>query len=399
MSEEPKKTNKYVTKYEQIYQKLEKVTKVYLKSKSTQHFEHFITSERGINKTGLSNLLIEIPEENIIEIIKKQYINETNNEGELGTIEPEKQVYEIRNIALLMLMSNRLSKDYKNRLEKNQTLDEVTKTKYTKNEKDLLIWKHTATSDLIASLYILEKTGGEEYKDFFSYGESKDEENKSTFIIDLPYIGQISVHFGPNKLNIIEEARSKAMYILERKRALGQINKNELKRLREELNVSKILPKYEGKLYEYTSALPIEYIGPTAKSKVQEIGLDSKLPEEIKKEDIQKMAEIGLNEREAYYLGIKLGCTKKQLKEVIKTYNNREKLNQNTNSNRVITFNRSTTQGENSERSEEKLPIEKKVGRKAIIMSTATQRAAVVQFENRNLQNYKANQNGKVMEG
>ncbi len=398
MSEEQKKTNKYVTRYEQIYQKLEKVTKVYLKSKSAQHFEHFITSERGINKTGLNNLLIEIPEENIIEIIKKQYINEPNNKGELGTIEPENQAYEIRNIALLMLMSNRLSKDYKNKLEKNQELDETTKAKYMKNEKDLLVWKHNATSSLIASIYILEKTGGDQYKDLFSYGESKDEDNKSAFVIDLPYIGQMSVHFGPDKLNIIEEARSKAMSILERKRALGQINKNELKRLREELSVSKILPKYEGKLYEYTSALPIEYIGTTAKSKAQEIGLDCKLPEEITKEDIQKMAEIGLNEREAYYLGIKLGCPKRQLKEIIKTYNNREKLNQNTNSNKVTTPNRSVTQSQNS-KANEKLPLEKRVGRKAIIMSTATERATVVQFENRNLQKYKSNQNGKVMEG
>ena len=208
----------------------------------------------------------------------------------------------------------------------------------------------------------------------------------------------MSVHFGPDKLNIIEEARSKAMSILERKKALGQINKDDLKRLIEELKVSKILPKYEGKLYEYSSALPIEYIGPTAKRKAQEIGLDSKLPEEITKEDIQKMAEIGLNEREAYYLGIKLGCPKEQLKEVIKTYKNRERLNQNTNLNKVTTSNRSTTQSEHSKENE-KLPIEKRVGRKAVIMSTATQREAVVQFENRNLQKYKLNENGKAMGG
>lgn len=119
MSEEPKKTNKYVTRYEQIYQRLAKVTSGYLKLRSRKNFEYFITSERGINKTGLNNSLIEIPEENIIEIIKEQYINEPNNEGEIGTIEPENQAYEIRNMALLMLMSNRLSKEYKNRLEKN----------------------------------------------------------------------------------------------------------------------------------------------------------------------------------------------------------------------------------------------------------------------------------------
>lgn len=400
MSEEPKKTNKYVTRYEQIHSKLKQVVETYLTTQEPYYFKQFILDQREKNNTNLENSLIEVPKGNIIDILKSQYISNDITTGEIGTILPEDQVYELKNIALLMLMSNRLSKVYEKELNNNRAENKATKQRYIKNRQNLLIWKHNATSELIASLYILSKTGGKEYEDYFSYGEVEDK-NRGTdgFVIDLPYIGQISVHFGPEKLNIIEEARSKAMSILERKRALGQINKNELKRIREELSVSKILPKYEGKLYEYTSALPIEYIGPTAKSKVQEIGLDTKLPEEITKEDIQKMAEIGLNEREAYYLAIKLGCPKKQLKEVIKTYNNREKLNESGNLNKVITTDKSTPQSEDSRKNGEKLPDETKIGRKAIIMSTATQRAKVVQLEAEKLKQYRENRNDKVMGG
>ncbi len=369
MSEEPSKRKNYITTYQQIYQKLAKVTKIYLKYKEAKNFEYFITSERGENKTGLNNLLIELPEENIIDVIRNQYINEPNNKGELGIIELKDQAYEIRNIALLMLMSNRLSKEYKNRLEKNKQLDEATKVKYQKNERDLLVWKHNATSDLIASLYILQQTGGEEYNDLFSYGESRDENNRSTFIIDLPHMGQISVHFGPEKMNIIEEAKNKAMSIIERKRALGQISKNELKRLREQLITSRILPKYEGNLYEYTSAIPIEYIGATAKNKMNEMGIDTKLPEEITKEDIQKMPESGLNEREAYYLAIKLGLSKKQLKEVIKLYSKRQ------------------------------IPHEVKIGREAVRMTKAAERATVSQVNQRNLNRYRTQGNNRAIGG
>lgn len=396
MSEERKKTNKYVTRYEQIHKKLEKVVSIYTNSLSDKELKEFILKYRKADREGLRNSLIEVPEDNMKNVLQEQYASHSKVKGEIGTIPIEDQAYEIKSIAILILMSNRLSKFYSKKLD-NQCLDEQKRQIYSKNERELLVWKDNATSDLIASLYILNKTGGKEYQEYFSYGERKDK-GTSTFVIDLPYIGQMSVHFGPDKLNIIEEARSKAMSILERKKALGQINKDDLKRLIEELNVSKILPKYEGKLYEYSSALPIEYIGPTAKRKAQEIGLDSKLPEEITKEDIQKMVEIGLNEREAYYLGIKLGCPKEQLKEVIKTYKNTERLNQNTNFKKVTTSNISATQIENS-KANEKLPIEKRVGRKAIIMSTAEERATVIQLENRNLQKYKSNENGKVMGG
>lgn len=375
MSEEPKKVNKYVTRYEEIHKKLEKVVLVYTNSLSDKELREFILKYRDVNRDGLKNSLIEIPEDNMKNVLREQYASRNKVKGEIGTVPIEDQAYEIKSIAILMLMSNRLSKLYSKKLE-NQCLDEQKRQIYRKNERELLTWKHGAISDLISSLYILEKTGGEEYRNTFSYGERKDEENRSTIVIDLNYIGQISVHFGPNKLDIIEEARSKAISILERKKALGQINKNELKRLREELSVSKILPRYEGKLYEYTSGLPIEYMGPTAKSKAKQIGVDTKLPEEITKKDIQKMAEIGLNEREAYYLAIKLGCPKKQLKQIIQAYTDIEKTNQKGN-----------------------LKTERKIVKKAMTISTPTEREAIARFENRNLQNYKQSPNRQVIGG
>lgn len=359
MSEEPKKNNKHVMTYEQIYQKLAKVTNVYLKLKSKENFEYFIISERGMNETGLNNLLIEIPEEDIMDIIKEQYISEPKNEGEIGTIEPEKQAQEIRNMALLMLMSNRLSKEYKDRLAKNRVTNEAMRAKYEKNERDLLRWKNNAQTDLMASLYILRKTGGKEYEDYFSYGDFKEKSGESTaFVIDLPYMGQICVHYGMEKRNNIEETKEKIIAILERKRALGQIGKSELKKLKEGITINDLLPTYEGKLYENSSTLPIKYIGTTAKEKIEEMQLADKLPQEVEKKDIQKMIESGLNEREAYYLAIRLGFPKKQLKQVIRAYGER-------------TFE------------------EEKIGRKAVRMTTAQERENIFKYQQRNLQNYR----------
>lgn len=369
MSEEPKKIKNYITTYEQIYQKLAKVTNVYLTLKDEESFEKFILKERRKNETNLENSLIELPLKNIKRTLKEQYVSEPINRGEIGTIDSEDQSYEIRNIALLMLMTNRLSKEYKYMLEKNENIDENKKSKYIKNQRDLLVWKNSATSDLIASLYVLEKTGEEEYKDLFLYGERKDDNNISNFVIDLPYIGQMSVHFGKAQDIILEEAKNKAISILERKKELGQIDENNLEQLKEELRTNNILPQYEGKLYEYASALPIEYIGPNTKAKISEIGLDTKLPEEIEKKDIQKMQENGLNEREAYYLAIKLGCPKKQLKEVIEVYNQRE------------------------------IPTETKIGKTAVRMTTAEERAKILQFEQRNLQSYRERGKNRAVGG
>lgn len=316
-------SNWYITKYEDIHKDLEDITTTYLSKEG--NLKDFILEQREKNKSGLKNSLIEVPETDIKYTLKKEYISNVSNvTGELGTISSEEQAHEIKNMALLTLMSNRLSKYYKYEVENNKSLDDKTKEEYTKEKRRLLLSKDTATSDLIASLYVLEKTGGKKYSKFFSYGNRKDDNGKDTFTIDLPYVGQISVHFGNKKEFILEDAKNKATSILERKKELGQIKESKFNELSDKLDVDSILPEYTGKLFEYVSALPIEYIGPNTKEKVSRLSLDNKSPKQIKTEDIERISRSGLNVREAYYLAIKLGFSKDKLEEVIKVYNQKE---------------------------------------------------------------------------
>lgn len=365
MSEEPKKTNKYLTRYEDIHFKLKKVVETYLTTQEPYYFKDFILDQRMKNRTHLKNSLIEVPKGNIVDTLKEQYISKAITKGEIGTISSENQEYEIKSMALLMLMSNRLVKVYEKELDNNRAGDKVTRQRYVKNRANLLLWKDNAISDLISSIYILEKT--EEYSDIFSYGESQDDRGKENFVIDLPYVGQISVHFGNKKEAILEDAKNKAMSILTRKRELGQIDENKYKEMMEQMQENDILPTYTGKLYENVSALPIEYIGTHTSKIIKEIGLDSKLPEEMEREDIQKMIERGLNEREAYYLSVKLGFPKSKLEEVIRTYEERH------------------------------IPNEVQMGEKAVGITTAQERENILKYEQRNLQSYREGKNDKVV--
>lgn len=316
-------SNGYITRYEDIHKNLEEITTAYLNKEES--LKDFILEQREKNKAGFKNSLIEVPEADIKYTLKKEYISNVSNvTGELGTISPEKQAHEIKNMALLTLMSNRLSKYYKYEVENNKSLDDETKEEYTKEKRSLLLIKDNATSDLIASLYVLEKTGGKKYSNFFSYGNRKDDNGKDTFTIDLPYVGQISVHFGNKKEFILEDAKNKATSILERKKELGQIKESKFNELTTTLEVDNILPNYTGKLFEYVSALPIEYIGPHTREKINRLSLEGKNSKQIKTEDIERISRSGLNVREAYYLAIKLGFSKDKLEEVIKVYNQKE---------------------------------------------------------------------------
>ena len=350
---------KCITKYEKINKQLNKVALLYINSMREDELKEFISKQRKENRKakGMSNSLIEIPEDNIKDVLKHEYTNNSTTKGEIGTIPIEDQVYQIKNITLLMLMSNRLAKLYGKKLE-NACLDEQKRQTYEKNQNELLTLKHNITSDLIASLYIIRKTGDKEYTDLFLYGENRKEGEQDSFVIDLPYVGQISVHYGYHKKHIIEEARDKVISILERKMELGQIEKEEFGKLKRELEEGKVLPMYRGNIYEYVSGLPIEYIGKNTKEKIKQLGLDKKLPEEITHKDINKMIEGGLNEREAYYLAVKLGFPKLQLQKVINLYSQIE------------------------------MPKETKLGRKAIIMTTPEEREKMLIYEQRNRQEH-----------
>lgn len=261
-----------------------------------------------------ANSLIEIPND-LYKTLKKTYLSRNLScvSGKIGCAETEiEQLDGITNMALLMYLSNHLSKQYKFKQEKEPN----NKNNYKKNEKKLLLWKDIALTNIIASTYILSKTSNE-YKNFISYGSRKDKEKKFTFVIDLPYIGQICVHFGwdENRQMIIENAENTVKSILKQKLEMGQISKSKFKKINYDLDKNGVLPEYEGKLYEYVTAMPMEYIGENIKETRQIIG--NKLPEDITYKDIEKLRQSGLNKRELYYFLIKIGASKDVLEKCI----------------------------------------------------------------------------------
>ncbi len=261
------------------------------------------------------NSLIEIPRD-LYSALKDTYISRDSSyvSGIIGCIDtPVEQLDGITNMALLMYLSNHLSKKFKYKFRDETNSDR--KKVFKNNERTLLRWKDMALSDIIASTYVLSKTS-DEYDNYFSYGSRSDDDNQSTFVMDLPYIGQLCVHFGwdVRKKWIVERAQNSVESILKKKLELGQITEEQLQEIISDLNKNGVLPEYEGKLYEYVGAMPIEYIGENIKKHRKMVG--NKLPEEITGEDIKKMTRSGLNERELYYFFIKMGASKELLDEI-----------------------------------------------------------------------------------
>lgn len=267
-------------------------------------------------RNGLpENSLIEMPKD-IYEALEETYIGKDPSyvSGYIGCAETtEEQLDGITNMTLLVYLSNHLSKEYKSRAR-----DEVNperKKIFKDNERLLLTWKDISLSDLIASIYVLSKTS-EEFNNYFSYGNRMDDQNQPTFVIDLPYIGQICVHFGweEKKNLIVQRAQNAVKSILQKKLELGQITQEQYEKIKKELDKDSILPEYEGKLFEFVGAMPIEYIGEKIKEYRKIIG--HKLPEDITSEDIKMMKKYGLNQRELYYFFIKMGASKDLLNEI-----------------------------------------------------------------------------------
>ena len=261
------------------------------------------------------NRMIEIPHDLYGEL-KKTYTSRDDKivSGIIGCADtPEEQLDGITNMALLIYLSNILSKECKSRFIKEQ--DPNTKKIIKKTERMFYEWKDIGLTDIIAATYVLSKTS-KEYQNYFSYGSSVDEDNQPTFIMDVPYIGQIGVHFGwEERKKIIEKnAKESVKTILEEKLKLGQITKEQLEKITSDLDKEGVLPEYEGKLYEYVGATPIEYIGKNIK-RIRKM-IDNKPPEEITSEDISKLRNCGLNSRELYYLFIKIGASKELLCEI-----------------------------------------------------------------------------------
>ena len=261
------------------------------------------------------NSLIEVPKD-LYTALKETYIsrNPSYVSGFIGCAETSEEQFDgITNMALLMYLSNHLSKEFKHKLCDETNSDR--KKAFKKNERTLLDWKDMALSDIIASIYVLSKTS-EEYDNYFSYGSRLDDDNKSTFVIDLPYIGQLCVHFGWEKRKnwIVDRAQNTVKSILEKKLELEQITEEQLQKIISDLEKDGVLPEYDGKLYEYVGAMPIEFIGENIKKCRKIIG--NKLPEQITSNDIKLMTQCGLNERELYYFFIKIGASKELLDEI-----------------------------------------------------------------------------------
>ncbi len=243
--QEKRMLNSAFTTYEDTYDNLEKAVNKYLSLTTEKELEEFIkTKQKGRSdgsKNHFQNRLANIPNGNIKQAIKDAYLTGNDLEGILGTGDPEDQEIGIEQTALLMLMYNRLSKK----------CDGPEKREY-------YLKKDRAMKDLIASLYIIEKTGGEDYENKYSYGINEDEERYDALCIDLPYIGQIGIHFGHKRDSIIADAKNTAKSILEKKQELGEISKEELEVLQEDIK-DDILPEYTGCFFEGVSAIPIPY--------------------------------------------------------------------------------------------------------------------------------------------
>ena len=319
IQENANRSNAYIyDNYTTIYEKLGKVTNLFLRLNSAEGIRRFIYMQTEENEDGLENTLIEIPTDNIKKVIKDTYLKIDYLEGKLGIVDATDQFDGITNMALLMLMSNRMSKHYKKKIE-NENLPEEKYNAYHKNEVCLLRWKDMAMKDLIASLYILTKTD-KEYENLMSYGYRKDNQNRDSFVLDLPFFGQICVHFGNKMKYILMDAEKTAESILEKKLELGQISEEKKEELINGIE-QEILPNYTGKLYEYSATMPIEYEGRKNREVKEYLGLKEKLPEEINKRDISNLYSLGLNAREIYYFAIKLGLPKRQLEYIVEIEN------------------------------------------------------------------------------
>lgn len=184
--------------------------------------------------------------------------------------------------------------------------------------------KRFGEENLLASIYVLQNTS-DFYKERYSYGNTMDNEGNEAFVIDLPYVGAISFHYGfeRNKNHLINNATKKARDILQEKLRLETSIQ---KRKRIENAISRlddknaILPEYAGKLYEFKSAFPIpsynerEGLKESINELLKKIGIKDVLEEDFTEEHLRKVLNYeGLNNREKRYLLIRIGLFKSAL--------------------------------------------------------------------------------------
>ena len=296
---------KEIDKYEDIYSKLKKCFEIafgdgvkggVISMNEVRQLMRVRSRPDDLNSLP-RNSLIEIPED-LYEALKDTFTSRDSLcvSGLIGcTDDPAEQLDGITNMALLMYLSNHISKSCRIAYHGEKNID--IKKNLKRTEKGLLLWKDIALSDLIASIYVLSKTS-KEFENYLSYGSRLDDENKPSFAIDLPYIGQLCVHFGweERKQIVLKRAKGTVQSILEKKLELGQVTEEQLHNITTDLETDGVLPEYEGKLYEYVGIMPVEFAGEGVEKYRKMLG--NKLPEEITRKDTGMLVRQGLNDRE-----------------------------------------------------------------------------------------------------
>ena len=356
-------------KYEEIKRHLVYAVNKYCNLESEQKIKMFIERQKHENESGYANRFIVVPNGNITDKIKKDYLGypsvidgeevyEPDFIGRLGSIEDlETQYDSIKDIAMWMLMSNRISKKYKRRAELNGEGERQEEGANTNAYKIWLSRKNIAFCALITCLNVLNFDNSEDNPRFkINYGMKKDlskeEGTQDAFIIDVPYTGQISIHLGSEKnlnenLRIIKLATKTALRLKAKNKLISQVaerKKQKIKnglseeeahnQVKEELNAeykkekNKIMsivdigidiPEYEGRLLETSSAIPLE-MG-TSDKNIQAIYNNFKASSSPTNNEIaQFINEVNddgtykYNPREIHYLAVKLGWNADQIK-------------------------------------------------------------------------------------
>lgn len=305
--------------YEDVFNNFSEILNELLEKYNSEDIYKYNVCQKGKNKDGFKNSLIEDDFSSLEELtleIKDSYLSRDYLEGEIGLTDGQSQYDGIFNIALYMLTSNRLAKLYKYSSSEYTELDEDTSLSHSQKYKNLISKKQDAIIKLIYSLYIYSET--ENDNDFF-YGYSTDASGNSILVIDLPVYGQISVHFGSeeNFERLKYVAKKCVNLTLEKKLELGQITDEQFTKIMDKANSEGIFPLYTGKLYEYSSAFPLDYCGKKFEIAQKKLKLSSKMVTDISDNDIKRISQDRkYNSRELYYFAIKSDFSKRHLKKL-----------------------------------------------------------------------------------
>lgn len=303
--------------YEQVYKRLQVMVNKYLSINNGRKIRSFNLGQD--NNGDFENRLIEddLSPDELVSEIKASYLSRDYVQGEIGLIDEEEQYDGIFNIALYTLMTNRVGKMFLHEKKQNSNINKEEKAKYNEAYRNLMLEKNSATIKLIYSLFIYKKTVND--NDFF-YGHRIDKDGNDNIVIDLPVYGQISVHFAKkeNAKDVLErikyEATQSTQLILNKKLELGQITKEKYEEIQNKLDKNDVFPEYTGKLYEYSSGIPLDYCGEKFKEAQKHFRLSKKMVNEINNEDIIRISQDEkYNSREIYYFGIKSDFSKQQL--------------------------------------------------------------------------------------